>query len=116
MRKKLKPITGALIAGLIGFAHATCWFETSYVCATTDQWVGQIYQCGWADMYPTSNWYGWNLNEAEPPPTTTYSAYNVEYCHGTAHYFNWCTMSDQTISPVYTSDWYYKVDYNYPCQ
>ena len=117
MTKKLKPITGALIAGLIGVAHATCWFETSYVCATPDDVVGTLFQCNnWADLRPTSNWYGWDLNEAEPPHSDLYYETNVEYCHGTAGYFNWCTMSPATTGPIYTPDWYYKVDYNYPCE
>jgi hypothetical protein len=117
MRKQLKPIAGALIAGLIGVAHATCWFETSYVCATPDTDAGLYCACGGCDtMHPTSNWYGWDLNEAEPPHSDLYQSYHLEYCHGTAVYFNYCTMSPQTTGPIYTGDAYNKVDYNNPCQ
>jgi hypothetical protein len=32
MKKKLTPITGAIIVGLVGYANATCYQQTSYVC------------------------------------------------------------------------------------
>lgn len=71
MNRKLRPIAGALIVGLIGVANAACYYETSYVCQTADPnaWLQYSYDpsCdggagGWNYVYPSSDWYGWNLH------------------------------------------------------
>src|SRR2546426_10383066 len=113
MKRKLKPIVGALVVGLIGVAQATCYYETSFVCLTANTLVGSISSGNcFAWIYSYTDWYGWNLNTAQ-------SGYDKQTtpitCEGKA-YYDWC---DGHRYFIHSNDGsgvqYYRVNYNSPC-
>lgn len=111
MNRKFKPITGALIAGLIGVANATCYVETSYVCHNADPNYWLQYQweqdCNggvgdYSYVYPSSDWYGWNLHETASGGNTGTLPWT---CSGPAKLHNCFDGKDYDVGTWSNSGW-----------
>lgn len=120
MKRQLKPIAGALIAGLVGFAQAQCYYETSYVCQNPDPvnpvaYVNYGPGNGWANWVPayaTTTWYLWNNN-------STSSGYNLKLqktaCAGPATYQDPYTLQPYNLTTGNGLYQDYRVNYSSPC-
>ncbi len=110
MNSNLIPITGALIAGLIGAAGAGCYTEMSYVCATANITLVEYFElpCGdWASMYPTIDWGG--IMETKTDVNGVLVNVNqLNYCSGPAYYDDKCTMERKYVNATYygAPTWY----------
>lgn len=118
MTRQLKPIVGALMAGLIGVAQATCYYEDSYVCKEQDSQVGwHDSGCGSLPTYALTNWYAWQQHSTEQTGPDRYTSVQstTYYCSGTIYYENSCTHQTQYATDA-TAQWYYRLDTNTPCE
>jgi hypothetical protein len=93
--KKLIPVTGALITGLVGIASATCFGFLTHTChAADDVLVSSYVSCsgGGHDLYATGYWYGRDAYELTDPADWAALGYSgwtqTTYCHGPASYID----------------------------
>ncbi len=122
MNTKLKPIAGALIVGLIGIAHAACYFEQSYVCLANGQGSGTYYNSGCQDseISATSDWIGWNTFRCYDPDTDPDCGAwpgNSGQCQGPGRYYDWCTFQYAPFNPAvkYPTITWNRLDFNQTC-
>ena len=121
MNTKLTPIAGALIVGLIGMAHAACYFEQSYICQINGQTTGTQYNsgCGLSDISATSDWIGWSTTQCYDPDTDIdcRGLGNSGQCQGPGQYFDWCTLQNAPYNPAYHGPpiTWNRVDYSQTC-
>lgn len=99
--RKLVPISGALVAGLIGVAEA-CYNETSYVCAPVGTQEGNICLgnpplCCPA-YFAATDWIDWNVTYEYGTGNPLNLSVPV-YCHGPAYYDD-CDGIRRTIADV----------------
>ena len=116
MRKRLQPINGVLLAGLIGAAYATCYYELTSVCAsTTDEltgggiWVGNNFH----QIYPKVNWYKHNVYTTGSGGNTGLNP-NQSECSGPAKLHNGRDGRDYDVGEMGTGEFYDTVNYGSP--
>ncbi len=113
MKRKLIPIAGALIAGLVGVAEA-CYYEYSTICERQDTVVGYVYQCDrFLEIKAATDWIGWVQyygTDGSPLENT------LSYCHGPGYYYD-CRSGQRVDIPDMTdgSPGFYRVQDGVPC-
>ena len=96
--RKLKPVIGLVVAGLVSAAYAQCYFPHSGVCASTMQQVGtEDLSCNHSTpVYPKTDWWandnltGTLISGGIGRVRTTAK----DACCGTATYFDCVTMQN----------------------
>jgi len=107
MTKKLRPVLGLAVAGLVGTAYATCYYQITNVCVTGGTQVGWFPDC-FHPIYAQADWTAqdWaTTGNGSNGHIGTKSA----ICHGAASYtdcqgFNH-TYPDYTPDPGWPSDY-----------
>jgi len=122
--KQLAPITGALIAGLIGVQAADCFGWITSVCryantTVVPDYVTCIPYTGNNHLVATGNWVAYNAYEITEPGQTERARWaDTRYCGGLATYLD-CQGSPHTISYAEYSNSYYGTShegYPPPCE
>lgn len=98
MNRSLKPISGALLLGLVGTAYANCYYELSSVCKSPDELLGYgVYQGSCYDEIRAKiTWYNWTVYDANSNGHTGLLA--PDDCHGPAYYYNCVSMQRSDIA------------------
>src|SRR6478609_2983544 len=92
--KQLAPITGALIAGLIGVQAADCYGWITSMCKAPNTWILTNYPAcpnysPGNDLYSTGAWTAYEAFEiTEPGPTERARHADTRYCSGLATYLD----------------------------
>ncbi len=113
MKRKLIPVAGALIAGLVGVAEA-CWYEYSIVCEKQDALIGYIIygNCINREVHAATDWIGWaTYYGTDGSPLQN----NPTYCHGPAYFYD-CTGQRVNIDDMTDGNpGVYRVQDGVPC-
>jgi len=113
-KKQLKPIVCGLVAGLIGVANATCYWESSYVCEPYNTDVMSVcYSDCCATAKTTSDWYGWTLYQSDTYVPGTNTGTKSVYCSGQATYLD-CHSGQRMYINGSVGSPFTKVDYSSP--
>ena len=119
MNKKLIPVAGAVIAGLIGVAEA-CYYETSYVCASGGETVAYYNptrsgHCGAQPVRAATDWIGWLDWYTSGGEVLDYD--HPQYCSGPAYFYDCTTSENVYIDNVsdFTTGPTYRVAYGASC-
>lgn len=110
MKTRLNVIKGAIVAGLIGTAYATCYYQTSGICVSDDTTVDFI-QIECPPIKPVKAdgaWVNpWASENRDNHPVGYAETVSVP-CHGPAYYLD-CSGEPQELSD-HTSPWYSQDD------
>jgi len=118
MKRQLKPVTGLLLAGLVGAAYAECYMGVSGTCG-----VGSGQEVGYQDVggcyryiYAMGTWSVLDIPQAGAMNGWTGLKYNA-VCHGPASYIDCqgypATIQDYTPGPGWET-YYTAVDTSSP--
>ena len=112
MTKKLKPVVGLAVAGLIGTTYATCYWSVTHLCVSGGTQVGAFGSC-FHPIYAQGDWFVYDWASTIGSGTGHQSLKSPQpRCSGQASYTD-CQGFNHTIQS-YTPDPGWGAEYDAP--